>query len=141
MTLDKRTLRAISTVLVALVAVVVWWFQAGSDEADKGPDPSAVVEVDTESGLGLVSVDSLPAQAEDTLDLIDAGGPFPHDRDGVVFGNYEGILPQKQRGHYHEYTVPTPGLSHRGARRIVTGDDGEYYWTPDHYATFLRIDR
>ena len=59
----------------------------------------------------------------------------------MVFENRERILPAEQRGYYREYTVPTPGEDDRGARRIVTGDEGQYYWTEDHYASFERIDR
>ena len=73
--------------------------------------------------------------------LIDAGGPYRYDRDGVVFENRERILPAQERGYYREYTVPTPGEDDRGARRIVTGGEGQYYWTEDHYASFERIDR
>jgi ribonuclease T1 len=71
--------------------------------------------------------------------LIEAGGPFPYDRDGVVFENREGLLPARPSGYYHEYTVPTPGADDRGARRIVEGSGGELYWTADHYQTFERI--
>ncbi len=81
----------------------------------------------------------LPPEARRTLQLIDRGGPFPYRRDGVTFGNFERLLPIKPRGHYREYTVPTPGLRHRGARRIVAGRDAEYYYTNDHYRTFWRI--
>lgn len=133
---SRGALRVAGTALVALVAVLVWWFQAGSGDADDHRD----LGTDPESGLAWVEVD-LPEEAEETLGLIDAGGPFPHDRDGVVFGNYEGVLPEKPRGHYREYTVPTPGLAHRGARRIVTGGDDAYYWTEDHYESFERIAR
>lgn len=80
------------------------------------------------------------AQVIATLRLIDAGGPFPFSRDGIVFGNFEGRLPQMRRGYYHEYTVPTPGARTRGARRIIAGDRGERYYTRDHYRTFVRID-
>ena len=96
---------------------------------------------DPESGLPYVAEADLPPEAGETLELIDAGGPFPDDRDGVIFENRERILPAEQRGYYHEYTVPTPGSDDRGARRIVTGDEGQYYWTEDHYASFERIDR
>ena len=83
-----------------------------------------------------------------SLKLIDQGGPFPYERDGITFGNFDGLLPERPRGYYREYTVPTPGLTHRGARRIVTGgprpgEDGDpewYFWTQDHYESFERID-
>lgn len=85
--------------------------------------------------------EGLPPEAQETLRLIRAGGPFPYDRDGVVFGNFEGRLPKQRRGYYREFTVPTPGLSHRGARRIVTGADPprEFWYTDDHYESFRRI--
>ena len=91
------------------------------------------------SDLPVVAVASLPAEARDTLQLIKRGGPFPYPRDGVVFNNYERILPQKSRGYYHEYTVKTPGVQHRGARRIVCGVVPECYYSSDHYRSFQRI--
>ena len=80
----------------------------------------------------------LPAEAHETLRLIARGGPFPHRQDGSVFGNREGRLPGKPRGYYHEYTVDTPGVDHRGARRIITGGQppAVYYYTDDHYHSF-----
>lgn len=80
----------------------------------------------------------LPPEAVHTLALIRNGGPFPHHQDGVVFGNYEHLLPEEPRGYYHEYTVETPGASDRGARRIITGGDppSVYYYTEDHYRSF-----
>ena len=89
--------------------------------------------------LPWIAYDELPPQARDTLKLIQAGGPFPYPRDGIVFGNREGRLPAQQRGYYHEYTVVTPGRHDRGARRIISGGEGEYYYTDDHYRTFKRI--
>lgn len=89
--------------------------------------------------LPLITVAELPAEARDTRQLIRRGGPFPYPRDGVVFGNYERILPQQPRGYYHEYTVKTPGLRHRGGRRIVCGIVPECYYSADHYRSFYRI--
>ena len=91
--------------------------------------------------LAWIAVAALPAEGRETLELIDAGGPFPYERDGVVFQNREGILPDESRGYYHEYTVPTPGSDDRGARRIVTGSGSELYYTDDHYDSFRRIQR
>ena len=80
----------------------------------------------------------LPAEARATISLIQRGGPFPHRQDGSIFGNRENRLPQRARGYYHEYTVDTPGLSHRGARRIVTGGEPPDVWfySDDHYDSF-----
>jgi ribonuclease T1 len=81
----------------------------------------------------------LPAEARETLELIRKGGPFPYQQDGGVFGNREGLLPKRPRGHYREYTVKTPGRRDRGPRRIVAGASAEYYYTDDHYRSFRRI--
>ncbi|MER5308026.1 ribonuclease [Streptomyces sp. NPDC002773] len=90
--------------------------------------------------VGDICSSDLPSQAHDTLRLIDAGGPFPYRQDGAVFQNRERILPARAQGYYHEYTVKTPGASTRGARRIVTGNAAEDFYTADHYASFDLID-
>ncbi|MGW0906658.1 ribonuclease domain-containing protein [Streptomyces sp. NPDC002853] len=90
-------------------------------------------------GMATVRAERLPAEARRTLRLIDDGGPFPYAKDGSVFGNFEGELPRQRRGHYREYTVPTPGERDRGARRIVTGSGDETYYTDDHYASFKAV--
>lgn len=89
--------------------------------------------------MATVEESRLPAEARQTLALIDKGGPFPYAQDGVVFENFEGRLPEHQRGYYHEYTVRTPGSRDRGARRIVTGRGGEAYYTDDHYDSFRAV--
>lgn len=89
--------------------------------------------------LGTIPLSVLPEQAKATLTLIRAGGPFPYEKDGMTFRNREGLLPPRPRGYYREYTVPTPGARDRGARRIVAGRGGDYYWTADHYRTFKKI--
>jgi ribonuclease T1 len=86
-----------------------------------------------------VETATLPKEARETLALIRSGGPFPHQKDGSVFGNRESLLPKRERGYYREYTVRTPGARDRGARRIIAGRGGEYYYTDDHYRTFRRI--
>jgi ribonuclease T1 len=91
------------------------------------------------SHLRHVALSALPAEAAQTVALVKAGGPFPYDRDGIVFENREGLLPSEASGYYHEYTVPTPGAGDRGARRIIEGSGGELFWTDDHYRTFERI--
>ncbi len=90
-------------------------------------------------GMATIHTSELPSQARQVLALIEAGGPFPYSQDGVVFENREKLLPKEASGYYHEYTVPTPGSSDRGARRIITGKDGERYYTDDHYDSFSWI--
>ena len=90
-----------------------------------------------------MSVAELPRQGTQTYSLIHQGGPFAHEKDGVVFGNRERLLPSEKRGYYREYTVMTPGLRHRGTRRIVCGGQptrpDTCYYTADHYASFRKI--
>ena len=86
-----------------------------------------------------VGVDELPTEAHATLALIKSGGPFPYSQDGRVFSNREKLLPIRSRDYYREFTVRTPGMRDRGARRIVAGSGGEYYYSADHYRSFSRI--
>lgn len=90
-------------------------------------------------GMPVITLDELPPEALDTLDLIESDGPFPFERDGITFQNRERLLPQKARGYYREYTVITPWENDRGARRIVAGANGELYYTDDHYESFYWI--
>ena len=100
----------------------------------------AAMLLPAQAGAGAsIGVAELPPEARATLRLIERGGPFPRKRDGVVFGNRERLLPPRQRGYYREYTVPTPGRSDRGARRIVAGESREYYYSDDHYRSFRKI--
>ena len=120
------------TGLVVTLAGAV--LMTGSVQA-KGPLP------DTAQAVSLAQ---LPVEAQATHRLILAGGPFPHRKDGAVFGNRERALPAKPRGFYHEYTVDTPGARDRGARRIVCGGAAPMnpeacFYTGDHYASFRRI--
>jgi ribonuclease T1 len=93
---------------------------------------------------GVVAVSELPPQGVDTYERIRQGGPFPYDKDGVVFGNRERLLPSQKRGYYREYTVKTPGSRDRGARRIVCGGQQPKapeacFYTADHYSSFRKI--
>ena len=99
-------------------------------------------EITTATGQ-TITVGELPAQGAKIYQLIRQGGPFPHEKDGVVFGNRERLLPGKKRGYYREYTVDTPGASNRGTKRIVCGGQPKTpdncYYTADHYASFRKI--
>lgn len=109
---------------------------AGVANPPAAPASSAVPNT---SGLPEVRASELPDEARRTLALIARGGPYPYTRDDVTFGNFERILPRESSGYYKEYTVPTPGESDRGARRIVAGKAGEKYYTADHYNSFKLI--
>jgi ribonuclease T1 len=148
--------RRIPWLLLAIVAVGGWmaWPRqhalpaaGGHEVAESRPVAAAPVRQAVEAAPqpdsqgGAVLPAFLPAEARATIVRIQRAGPFPHRQDGGVFGNREGHLPRKPRGWYREYTVETPGLRHRGARRIVTGGDPprEWYYTDDHYDSFRSV--
>ena len=95
-----------------------------------GPSSATTRFVSTQNGI----VDMQP-----TVDRINSGGAFPSANDGTIFQNREGLLPTQSSGYYNEYVVPTPGVSGPGPMRIVTGQGGELYFTPDHYQTFVPL--
>lgn len=143
--------------LLAAATMLVAWLVAGGGQGEEDPagdagSTSASTSTSTSaspddasdavSGLPVVRLADLPPEAARTVELIDAGGPFPEpEHDGGTFGNREELLPDQPIGYYREYTVPTPGVDHRGARRIVAGGGEELYWTDDHYGSFARIRR
>ena len=125
---NHRVLRAVGAMAVGLVLA------GGAPLAlGRGPLP-----------MESVALAELPSQARTTHRLIHQGGPFPHDKDGSVFGNRERLLPAYPRGYYREYTVKTPWARDRGARRIVCGGSPPHqpeacYYTSDHYNSFRKI--
>ncbi|MEO8346295.1 MAG: ribonuclease domain-containing protein [Betaproteobacteria bacterium] len=104
--------------------------------------PAALARATPESIPEIAAAD-LPKEGREVLMLIHEGGPFRYDRDGVVFGNYEHLLPAERKGYYYEYTVRTPGSKSRGARRIICGGPAKApvtcFYTSDHYRSFKRI--
>jgi ribonuclease T1 len=127
----------LAALVVAMVVAMVLWRQ--HTPAPLSPaNQAATTTASAGAGASAALPTFLPPEAHTTLDLIAHGGPFPHSQDGVVFGNYEHLLPAQSRGYYHEYTVETPGASTRGTRRIITGGTPPdvYYYTDDHYRSF-----
>ncbi|MEV6443601.1 ribonuclease domain-containing protein [Amycolatopsis sp. NPDC051716] len=128
-------------VFFALLATLFAGVTAAAAASPAAPAVVAQNACGNLSGFSHTTLSALPPEATKTYNLIQTGGPFPYPKnDGVVFDNREGVLPACASGYYHEYTVPTPGSSTRGTRRIVTGSAGEYFYTGDHYATFKVID-
>ncbi|MDR0697787.1 MAG: hypothetical protein LBG28_00995 [Tannerella sp.] len=73
------------------------------------------------------------------MERIKNGQSYPHRNDGSTFQNKEGILPSKGQDYYKEYVHPTTGVNGIGSQRIIIGRSGEYYYSPDHYRTFIRF--
>ncbi|MBN6033446.1 ribonuclease domain-containing protein [Amycolatopsis sp. 195334CR] len=123
-----------------LLAILVAFFGGATTVAAA---PAAPVPVQAEcgdtSGFEQSPLDSLPAEASETYDLIQQNGPYPYPQDDTVFQNRERLLPLCDSGYYREYTVETPGSDDRGARRIVKGEGDEYFYTADHYESFVLV--
>jgi ribonuclease T1 len=145
--------RRITAALIGLLVLVLGgWLVKDvlSDSSPSSPAPSTSASVPArgggavpgaDSGLPVKALSALPPQATDTWKLIEKSGPYPFPRnDDVVFENREKRLPAKKSGYYHEYTVKTPGSADRGARRLITGQAHELYYTGDHYASFVVVD-
>ncbi|KDN22928.1 ribonuclease domain-containing protein [Amycolatopsis rifamycinica] len=145
--------RRITAALIGLLVLVLGGWLVKDNLGGGSPSPSPSPSVTStpakggaavpgaDSGLPVKALSALPPQASDTWKLIEAGGPYPYPRnDDVVFENREKRLPRKQSGYYHEYTVKTPGSADRGARRLITGQAHELYYTGDHYASFVVVD-
>jgi guanyl-specific ribonuclease Sa len=136
-TVTRASLQRLGAIVVIVVlGAVLAWQRSGGDSATPEPPRSEVPRPEARAS-------GLPPEARETLERIERGGPFLYRQDGVVFQNREGRLPSRPRGYYHEYTVPTPGESDRGARRIITGGEPprEYFYTSDHYRSFRQLER
>jgi ribonuclease T1 len=130
--------------MAAFVAVAGWTGIGVPGGPDLSPAAWAREAPMAPAGVtGTISPAQLPPEARVTLKSIAAGGPYPYAKDGVVFGNFERLLPPHRRGYYHEYTVPTPRAKNRGARRIVCGGPSgridDCFYSDDHYNSFKRI--
>lgn len=130
-----RSIKPLLLLAVLAIAALLW----GRHSPEPSPQGTALPQsASAPRGASNTLPSFLPPEAADTLRRIASGGPFQHRQDGVVFQNREHRLPAMPEGYYHEYTVDTPGLDYRGARRIITGGTPPqvYYYTDDHYRTF-----
>ena len=150
----SRSTRQLLTLGLGVVLAVVWWLtQHGGDTTDPGSHaasdgstysgrPESGGDRDPESGLPYVAEADLPREAGETLDLIDAGGPFRYDRDGVDVREPRAD-PARRAGAATTASTPCrrPARTIAAPDALSQGDEGQYYWTEDHYASFERIDR
>ena len=131
---NVKVVATLALALVLTASLGTFLVQARTPANQALPDVTGVSV--TESGLSV--------QGREVMEQIRQGGPFRYEKDGTVFGNRERLLPSQRRGFYREYTVPTPGLKHRGAKRIVCGGlqpkaPEACYYTEDHYSSFKLI--
>lgn len=126
--------RAAPLVVLLLAAVLMLVGCGGSSSRSASPALKP-------ANMSAIAEANLPAEARDVIKRINDGGTFQYRQDGVTFQNREKRLPAEPGGYYREYTVTTPGEADRGARRLILGRQGELYYTPDHYRSFLWVVR
>ena len=143
---NKKTPLSTLMSFIAIIAVAFYFFDdlKSTVFADSAA-PTTLSQTASDNTTQAASGSAITgdAQIDQTIMLIKQGGPFPYpNKDGTNFYNREGRLPAQSQGYYREYTVPTPGVSHRGPRRIVTGGypPTVYYLTVDHYDSFQKLD-
>lgn len=128
----------LATIGALVLAAIAAYF--GVDQVTDDSQPSTLVD-----GIDTCEVATLPDEAEPVIDDILSGGPYEYPgEDGGHFGNYEGLLPEENNSYYRSYTVDTPGMNHRGPKRIVVGGGTEtdpevWYYSDDHYESFCLI--
>jgi ribonuclease T1 len=136
--LRRRPLLAL--VMLILLLLIGYAARAVTTHHDSQQSPSRTASTASSHPSAQTPLSSLPPEAQQTVALVRAGGPFPYSHDGIVYDNLENQLPSEPRGFYHEYTVVTPGSDDRGARRIITGQGGQFYYTADHYGSFVAVE-
>lgn len=130
----RKKLGFLLACLVFFSIIITDGFQIIKTEPVIAQETTVIAQIPT------INLSQLPPEAQKTLKLIDQGGPFPYpQKDGTIFYNRERLLPVKPSGYYREYTIPTPGINHRGARRFVTGKQREIYYTNNHYQSFFKV--
>ena len=142
--------------MLAVLGLVAW-FGRGREGPQGGPAPAPAQPADVPADQGSLPVanqiEGMVIRDQDgdvafrgtidltaTLQRVEAGKKLRFPNDGSVFQNREKRLPVKPAGYYREWVHPTEGLDGPGPQRIVTGEQGEIYYTPDHYRTFRRLD-
>jgi ribonuclease T1 len=161
----KNNPNTLRTVVIILAAVAVYFFGDQLGLTNQKSTPTSSTQSNTQTNQPSSSSSSQDTSQSDSLvmqnvqiydlngdlayegdvdltpvfDRIERGESDSHNNDGSVFGNYEGLLPKKSKGYYHEYVVRTPGISKVGPQRLILGENGEAYYTPDHYETFTQV--
>ena len=93
---------------------------------------------------------ALPSHVQGVIEHLEGNGfksPMQNYKGGGLFENKEGYLPQQEKGHYQKWDT-TPNQGNRTAERLVTGKNGEMYYTNTHYGeqknkgpAFLKVNK
>lgn len=145
----KLTKKILALLLTLVLSLGMFTACAPTDSASSGDSQPAIAEDGSyiskdEVALYIHTYGHLPEnyitkdeaydlgwKSEGTLDEVAPGMSIGGD----YYGNYEGILPDKPGRDYHECDIDYVS-GNRNAKRIVYSNDGNIYYTEDHYNSF-----
>ncbi len=91
------------------------------------------------TGNNAVNYADLPEDVQNTLAKVKSGEKLPYAKDGTIYQNRNEALPKQAANYYREYTVQADPAKGRGTNRLVVGNNGETYYTTNHYGSFKRV--
>lgn len=148
----KLTKKILALLLTLVLSLGMFTACAPTDSASSGDSQPAIAENGSytskeEVALYIHTYGHLPEnyitkdeaydlgwQSEGTLDEVAPGKSIGGD----YYGNYEGVLPDEPGREYHECDIDYVS-GNRNAKRIVYSNDGNIYYTEDHYNSFEHL--
>lgn len=148
----KLTKKILALLLTLVLSLGMFTACAPTDSASSGDSQPAIAEDGNytskdEVALYIHTYGHLPEnyitkdeaydlgwQSEGTLDEVAPGMSIGGD----YYGNYEGVLPDEPGREYHECDIDYES-GNRNGKRIVYSNDGNIYYTEDHYNSFEHL--
>ena len=148
----KLTKKILALLLTLVLSLGMFTACAPTDSASSGDSQPAIAEDGSytskdEVALYIHTYGHLPEnyitkdeaydlgwKSEGTLDEVAPGKSIGGD----YFGNYEGVLPDEPGREYHECDIDYES-GNRNGKRIVYSNDGNIYYTEDHYNSFEHL--
>ena len=145
----KLTKKILALLLTLVLSLGMFTACAPTDSASSGDSQPAIAEDGSytskdEVALYIHTYGHLPEnyitkdeaydlgwKSEGTLDEVAPGMSIGGD----YYGNYEGVLPDEPGREYHECDIDYES-GNRNGKRIVYSNDGNIYYTEDHYNSF-----
>lgn len=148
----KLTKKILALLLTLVLSLGMFTACAPTDSASSGDSQPAIAEDGSytskdEVALYIHTYGHLPEnyitkdeaydlgwKSEGTLDEVAPGMSIGGD----YYGNYEGVLPDEPGREYHECDIDYES-GNRNGKRIVYSNDGNIYYTEDHYNGFEHL--
>lgn len=148
----KLTKKILALLLTLVLSLGMFTACAPTDSASSGDSQPAIAEDGSytskdEVALYIHTYGHLPEnyitkdeaydlgwKSEGTLDEVAPGMSIGGD----YYGNYEGVLTDEPGREYHECDIDYES-GNRNGKRIVYSNDGNIYYTEDHYNSFEHL--